>query len=458
METDGTTAFANGTGVLVNGSNNKIGGINPADVNVIAQNAGAGIEVVNTGSNGNTILRNSFTGNGGLGIDLASGNTGDDVTENDENDTDDGANNLLNFPDLNGIAIIDGDVFYDFVLAVPAGDYRVELFSNAASDPSGHGEGRTFIGAINVAHTGSGQEHYFGSLTPIVATTVGSYITLTATQCTDNTCTEFYQTSEFNGFLLSERCEDITDAGTIIGDEEGCGNAFDPSIITSVGNATGGAGGPVYYQWQYLVEGGSIWKDIIGATDATYDPPVITITTSYKRSAIRAKCSTMWQESNIVTKTLLSGGSADIITAPSGQNGFLCGASAYDFEAADVGAGATYQWDFGVNANPRYLFGKGLHAVSFLTPTDSLAVENEVILAVTQNGCTAYDTTTFSIHPVVYSTDVAYTDPSACGGADGTITINASGGKGLCVKVSFDGGQTYQLDGQLTFTGLASGI
>ena len=100
VEADGVTAFANSTGVLVNGSNNKIGGVNPADANIIALNAGAGIEVVNVGSNGNTILRNSFTSNGGIGIDLASGNTGDAVTPNDPNDTDDGANNLLNFPEL----------------------------------------------------------------------------------------------------------------------------------------------------------------------------------------------------------------------------------------------------------------------------------------------------------------------------------------------------------------------
>ena len=454
---DGTTAFANGTGVLVNGSNNKIGGINPADANIIAQNAGAGIEVVNVSSNGNTILRNSFTGNGGLGIDLASGNMGDEVTRNDENDTDDGANNLLNFPELNGVAIIDGAVFYDFFLDVPAGNYRIELFSNTNADHSGHGEGRVFIGAINIAHTGSGQEQFYGSLTPLVPTAVGGHITLTNTQCTDNTCTDFYQTSEFNGFVIAEKCENLTDAGNIAGDEEGCGLTFDPSTIISVGDATGGEGGPVYYQWQYLEEGDNVWRDIVGATENTYNPPIITVTTSYKRSAIRAKCSTIWLESNIVTKTLLTGGTADIITAPSGQNGFLCGGAAYEFEAADGGVGATYQWDFGANSNPRYLSGKGLHAVGFLTPTDSLAVENEIILAVTKDGCTAYDTTNFSINPVVFGTDVIYTDPSTCGGTDGTITIIATSGKGLCVKVSFDGGEHYQLDDQLTFTGLASG-
>ncbi len=456
VEADGTTAFANGTGILVNGSNNKIGGITPADANIIALNVGAGIEVINIGNNGNTILRNSFTSNGGIGIDLASGNTGDAVTLNDVNDTDDGANNLLNFPELKGIAIVSGDVYYDFLLDVPAGDYRIEFFSNTTADPTQHGEGKTFIGVLNINHTGNGETSFFGSLTPEVPTSIGDYITLTATQCTDASCTDFYQTSEFNGHYIGERCLDLTDAGSIAGDEEGCGT-FDPSMITSVVDGSGGEGGPVYYQWQELTAGNSVWKDIVGATSSTYDPTPISITTSYRRQAIRAKCSTTWQESNIITKTITGEVTANIITAPSGANGFLCGATAYEFAAADAGVGATYVWDFGANANPRYQTGIGIHTVGFLTPTDSLAVVNEVVLLVELNGCTVYDTTTFSIHPIVYSSNVSYTNPSACGSADGIIDITATGGKNLCIRVSLDGGLTYQPDGQLSFSGLGQG-
>jgi len=456
---DGTTGFANGTGILVHGSNNKIGGINPEDANIIAQNNGAGIEVVNVGSNGNTILRNSFTDNGGIAIDLSSGNTGDGVTENDTSDVDDGANNLLNFPALKGIAVVSGVIYYDFFLDAPAGDYRIELFSNTTADPSGYGEGNTFIGALNVNHTGSGHEHFFGALTPVVPTSIGVHITLTATQCIDGTCTDFYQTSEFNGFLEAERCDDLTDPGSIAGDEEGCTSPFTPSTITSVAVGTGGQGGPVYYQWQELPEGNSAWKDIVGATGVEYNPTPIAVTTSYRRRAIRAKCSATWQSSNIVTKTIVGDVLAAIITAPSGTNGFICGAAAYEFEAADAGIGFTYTWDFGENANPRYETGKGPHYVGFLTPTDSLAIENQVILQVTNElnyDCAVYDTAMFSINPVVYSSDVTFINPTSCGASDGTIQVSASGGKGLCVKVSLDGGLTYQPDGQLSFTGLSA--
>ncbi|MFK7980476.1 MAG: carbohydrate binding domain-containing protein, partial [Saprospiraceae bacterium] len=453
---DGSTGFANGTGVLVNGSNNKIGGIYPADANIIAQNNGAGIEVVNVGSNGNTILRNSFTGNGGIAIDLASGNLGDDVTENDENDADDGANNLLNFPDLKGIAVVSGDVYYDFILDVPAGDYRIELFSNAIADASGHGEGRTFIGALNINHTGTGQEQFYGDFTPLVPTAIGDYITLTATQCTDATCTYFYQTSEFNGYIESERCDDLTDSGSITGDEEGCTISFDPGLITSVSEGTGGEGGPVYYQWQELPEGNTVWKDIIGATETSYDPTPISVNTSYRRQAIRAKCSATWQTSNVVTKTIGALVNAEIITAPSGQNGFICGAAAYEFEAADAAIGVVYTWNFGENANPQFATGKGPHLIGFLTPTDSLAILNDVVLEASISTCAAYDTTSFSINPVVYSSEITFTNPTTCGAADGTIQVAASGGKNLCIKVSLDGGATYQPDGQLSFIGLSA--
>ena len=286
---------------------------------------------------------------------------------------------------------------------------------------------------------------------------ISSYITLTTTKCTDGTCTNFEETSEFNGTKIGERCLDLTDPGSIAGDESGCGIPFDPSTITSVVDATGGEGGPVYYQWQELTIGNSIWKDIVGAISNELDPSPITLTTQYRRQAIRGKCSTTWLTSNIITKTIFNGVIATIATAPSGQNGYLCGAAPYDFAAADAGVGATYTWDFGENANPRYETGIGPHTIGFLTPTDSLAIINEITLEVANNGCTAQDTTSFSIHPVVYSTDVTSTNPTACGGTDGTIDVSVTGGKGLCVKVSLDGGNTWQPDGQLTFNGLGSG-
>ena len=67
----GASGMPNGEGVLVNGSNNLIGGTAAGAANVIAFNTGDGVDV-QSGS-GDAILENSIFANGGLGIKLASG-------------------------------------------------------------------------------------------------------------------------------------------------------------------------------------------------------------------------------------------------------------------------------------------------------------------------------------------------------------------------------------------------
>ena len=457
VEADGMTPFPNGTGITINGNNNMIGGTTAEATNIIAANLGAGVEVVNATSQNNAIIRNSFTENGGLAIDVTNSSNSDGVTANDTIDSSGDVDGILNFPELVGAAVIGTNLYYDFYLNAPTGYYRVDFYKSAGGDPSGFGEGTTFIGHLNIHQTDPERTQYHGSMTPIVGASIGEIITMTTTQCVDGNCDSFLNTSEFNGTTESDRCEDITDAGEIEGDETGCFPSFDPDVIGSRDNGSGGSGGPIYYQWQELTEGNSNWKDIVGATGVTYDPPPITATTQYKRLAIRAKCSTTWIESNIVTKSLSAPPTANIAEFPEGANSTLCGAAAYTFRAEDIGGTATYEWDFGAYANPSSAEGAGPHSVGFLTPTDSLSIDNEIILYVSENGCTVTDTVDFSIHPVLVATEVNYTDPSACGVADGTITVIAQGEKGLCVKISLDGGDTYFPDGQSTFTNLAQG-
>jgi hypothetical protein len=66
-----------GNGINIGFSNNPIGGTAPGAANIIAFNAGRGINV--TGGAGNRLLTNSIFSNGSLGIDL----NGDGVTPND---------------------------------------------------------------------------------------------------------------------------------------------------------------------------------------------------------------------------------------------------------------------------------------------------------------------------------------------------------------------------------------
>jgi len=56
--------------------------------------------------------------------------------------------------------------------------YVLEFFSNAALDPSGHGEGQTFLGSITVTTDATGKAKFSKLL---AAVPLGQFITATAT-------------------------------------------------------------------------------------------------------------------------------------------------------------------------------------------------------------------------------------------------------------------------------------
>ncbi len=74
---DGTTAAANGQGVLVESSANTIGGTTSGAGNVIAENTNDGINI--TSGNGNAIRQNLIFGNSGNAIDLNNGAANDNL-------------------------------------------------------------------------------------------------------------------------------------------------------------------------------------------------------------------------------------------------------------------------------------------------------------------------------------------------------------------------------------------
>ncbi len=147
--------------------------------NTIAFNGKAGITVAVTDAayavpKGNRISGNSIFSNGGLGIDL----NDDGVTLNDPGDTDSGPNDLQNFPVITGVS---GSVISGTLNAAPTGageSYRIELFSNAAADPSGYGEGEQFLGFTSVPTDASGNVSWNFTSPVSIA---GRAITATAT-------------------------------------------------------------------------------------------------------------------------------------------------------------------------------------------------------------------------------------------------------------------------------------
>src|SRR5579863_2158215 len=94
VDREGSSAIPNSfSGILISvGSSNLVGGDLPSDGNVIAANAGGGVNILS--GTGNTIRHNSIFGNGGLGIDL----NGDGVTGNHAGGAVPGPNGLQNYP------------------------------------------------------------------------------------------------------------------------------------------------------------------------------------------------------------------------------------------------------------------------------------------------------------------------------------------------------------------------
>ncbi|MEL6356857.1 MAG: PA14 domain-containing protein, partial [Bacteroidota bacterium] len=97
-------------------------------------------------------------------------------------------------------------------------------------------------------------------------------------------------------------CINITDAGSITGNESICG-PYNPAIIDNEVAATGGSGGSIEYRWLISTDDVN-YSAIAGATSASYDPPsTISQTTYYRRQARRTTC-TQWVTSGTVIKVV----------------------------------------------------------------------------------------------------------------------------------------------------------
>ena len=227
---------ANGTSQIVSGniedliyvgggsshSNLLIGGSVAGQGNTLAFSSRSGIRLQSTGSNieviGNTIRNNTRNGiylidstraaiisnrifaNGLAGIDLSENG----VTANDAGDGDSGPNDLLNFPAAIR-AIVNGanQLGYNFTLDAPAAanGYRIEFFASSAADPTGHGEGERYLGAVDITHAG-GNLSFAGTLATLEPVAVGDIISATTTRKTASSAWDI--TSEFSATATAD--------------------------------------------------------------------------------------------------------------------------------------------------------------------------------------------------------------------------------------------------------------
>jgi len=183
---------ADGTGSIPNSyaavfiryaTNNMIGGTEAGAGNLIAGNAFNGIYAVS--GSGNAFLSNSIHSNASLGIDLT---TPLGVNSNDAGDGDFGPNLRQNYPILKSVTVNGNNTNIQGQLnSNPNMTFRVEIFSNVDCDPSGLGEGKTFMGAVPVTTDRNGNAS-INTVLSVLPT--GNYVTATATS-SDNNTSEF---------------------------------------------------------------------------------------------------------------------------------------------------------------------------------------------------------------------------------------------------------------------------
>ena len=249
----GTIAMGtyNGIGISNTATGNIIGGTATGAGNTIAFNDGRGISVLSSGSN--TILGNNIYSNASLGIDL----NNDDVTTNDGGDVDTGANNLQNFPvitNANTNATDTITVIGTFNSNANT-TYRLEFFSSATTDGSGHGEAENYLGFVTVTTDSFGDAIFNTPLVAVVAS--GNFITATAT--VDLGGGNYGSTSEFSQNVVAiTSVAPVSDAGGPYNLLEGAGFTLDASASSDANGDT------LSYSWDLNNDG--TYGDVTGVS------------------------------------------------------------------------------------------------------------------------------------------------------------------------------------------------
>ena len=181
--------------------NVTIGGPNRGDGNEIAGHLVNGIVVVNPVV-GVRISGNSIHDNGGIGIDLVTPDFQYGVTLNDLGDGDTGGNGLQNFPVLDSAQSTGSETIVRGSFNSLANQaFTLEFFASPTCDPTGYGQGTTYLGATAVTTNGAGNATFVATLP--VGTPAGSAVTATAAQnATGNT-------SEFSACVTVSRTLDL---------------------------------------------------------------------------------------------------------------------------------------------------------------------------------------------------------------------------------------------------------
>jgi len=199
-----------GVYILNNADNNSI-----LD-NLILANSRSGISVAPANSTGNTFAGNRIIGNGWVPIDLQIFSDTNQVTVNDLGDGDTGANNYQNFPFIAGVNTLGPDTYISGSLySTPSTEFTLEFFAADALSPSGHRQAQYVLGTLNVTTDATGLATFVFEHTGSLP---GPIVTATATNLTTGDTSEFFNPSPPTDIALSNQTlPENASAGALVG-------------------------------------------------------------------------------------------------------------------------------------------------------------------------------------------------------------------------------------------------
>ncbi|HYB97660.1 MAG TPA: Calx-beta domain-containing protein [Candidatus Limnocylindrales bacterium] len=234
---DGTTLRGNWFNIVYYGaSGNIVGGIEPGAGNIIAGAVNSGAFVW-FGTH-NQMRGNSIFSNGGLGLDLDPTN----LSADDSRDGDTGANERQNMPALTSVLVVGADIDIAGKLSSrPATTYDIDFYSSPACDPSGFGEGQTYLGSSTVMTDEDG----IGLIEATVPfSSADTVVTATATSPEGDT-------SEFSPCAVIDAGED---AGVLQFSQMKFLGYEEQGFVTVLVSRSGGATGTVSVQYATMAD------------------------------------------------------------------------------------------------------------------------------------------------------------------------------------------------------------
>ena len=204
---DGLQPIPNGGvgGGFLSLDNNNSASYNNVTDNVIAHNGSAGMSVMRIGAKFNRIWNNSIYANGGLGIDLGGDWTGGDGRGGgnelvpgpngvNPGDTGIGPNDFQAYPILESVVNSSCGIIISGTLQSTANHrFTIHFYSVTNPDPSGHGEGDTYLGEWQVLTDGTG----LGKFVAVIPGASPLHVSATATDIAGS----------YNGFVYGNTSE-----------------------------------------------------------------------------------------------------------------------------------------------------------------------------------------------------------------------------------------------------------